>query len=414
MNATRRSGCRVCAILCPLVTWLWCWAAAAADPPVVTNAADPARGRIELRLVEEWRAGGEDDEIFFGSVGRVASDDAGLVYILDTQLSQVHVYSPAGEYLRSLAREGDGPGEVRRPNDMILRPDGEVWLLQGFPGKIVKVDATGQPAGSAQYDAGGGQGQFGVLVAGRAHGTDAIVLAGIRMVFSGGANLQTLFLDICGLDGTRKRSLLEKEYAVNFAELHMDELSMDFVWNRFAVGRDGTIYTAPPRNDYRIEVRDADGTVQRVITRPYASLPRRDEQRERAHQLMAAIGANYPSPPQRITTEETEPDIGALYARPDGVLWVATSRGAAEAERTPGTFTVLDEFDRAGIFQRQIAVAAPGDPEKDQLWLLGDDRAVLVVGALDAFLSQQGVVSGEGEAGEEEASPLEVIGYRFE
>jgi hypothetical protein len=304
---------------------------------------------------------------------------------------------------------------VRRPNDLILRPDGGVWMLQGFPGKIVKVDAQGLPAGTTQYDAGGGQGEFGVLVSGRAHGNDEMILAGIRMVFSGGVNVQTLFLDICGLDGARRVALLEKEYAINFAELHMDELSMDFVWNRYAVGRDGKIYTAPARNEYRIEVRKADGAVERVITRPYESLARNKEQRDRAHQIMAAIGANYPTPPQEITTEETEPDIGGLFAHSDEELWVGTSRGSSVEERPAGAFVVLDAFDREGRYRRQIVLEGPGDPERDQLFMLDEERIVVVVGALDAFLTQQGVGTGEAESESEfEASPLEIICYRTE
>ncbi len=48
-------------------------------------------------LTELWRAGGEDDEIFFGSVAAIRSDPDGNILILDGQLSEVHVYTPDGE-----------------------------------------------------------------------------------------------------------------------------------------------------------------------------------------------------------------------------------------------------------------------------------------------------------------------------
>jgi hypothetical protein len=385
--------------------------ATGAAPPVVTGAAEPPEGCVKLELVEEWRAGGEDDEIFFGSVGRIDSDERGLVYILDSQLSQVQVYSPDGEFLRSLAREGDGPGEVRRPNDMLLRPDGEVWLLQGFPGKIVKVTADGQPAGSAQYDAGGGQGQFAVLNGGRSLGEADILLVGIRMSFGGALSRQTYFVDICQPDGQSETALLEKEHTIDYSSFHLDELAMDFVWTRFATGPDGRIYFAPTRNEYRIDVFAPDGTPERIIERPFTSLPRDESQRERAHQIIEAIGAYYPTPPQKITIEDHEPDVSGLYIRPDGELWVLSSRGAHE--RPPGVFAVLDVFDAEGVYRRQVELVAPGDAENDSLFFLRDGRPVVVVGALDAFLTQQGVTGGGSEEAPE-AVPLEVICYRIQ
>ena len=63
-------------------------------------------------------------------------------------------------------------------------------------------------------------------------------------------------------------------------------------------------------------------------------------------------------------------------------------------------------------FRRQVVLRGPGDPEQDAIFLLGQDRAVVVVGVLGAFLSQQGVSAEESEeSAEEESAPLEVICY---
>ena len=84
-----------------------------AEVPVVDNPAEPAGGVVEMPMHELWRAGGEEDDIFFGNVGSVDLDAAGNLYLLDSQLCVTHVYSPGGELLRTLGGEGDGPGEVR-------------------------------------------------------------------------------------------------------------------------------------------------------------------------------------------------------------------------------------------------------------------------------------------------------------
>ena len=114
--------------------------------PTVINGAKPADGVGDLKLTELWRRGGEDDEIIFGLVLKALSDDAGNVYVLDQQLCEVQVFDPSGDHLATLSREGDGPGEVRQPTDMIWMPDGSLGLVQSFPGRIIKVERDGTPS----------------------------------------------------------------------------------------------------------------------------------------------------------------------------------------------------------------------------------------------------------------------------
>ena len=116
--------------------------------PHVMNPATPRDGVQTLDLQEQWRTGGEDDEIFFGVVTNAISDDEGNIYLLDMQLSEVQVYSPAGEQFKTLSREGEGPGEIQRPADLLFMPDGSLGIVQMFPGKVVKIDLDGNPAGS--------------------------------------------------------------------------------------------------------------------------------------------------------------------------------------------------------------------------------------------------------------------------
>ncbi len=67
---------------------------------------------------------------------------------------------------------------------------------------------------------------------------------------------------------------------------------------------------------------------------------------------------------------------------------------------------MLDVFDAEGRFTHQLAVEVPGDPDRDGFFLLADGRVAVVVGGLDAWLSQQGV-----ESSSEDAPVLEVIVY---
>lgn len=373
----------------------------------IRNPAAPSGGVQTVTATEVWRAGGEDDEVLFGSIGRVLEDGGGNIYLLDSRLSQVHVYSPDGAYLRALSREGDGPGESRRPNDMFFCADGALGLIQIFPGKVIKVKPDGTPGGSMDFSQGDPtQGRFAVLIQGMARG-GVLALLGMRMTFSPeGIQHQTHFLSRCDDRGVEQHCYLSKETTVSFADFVMNESDMDFVYGRFALGPDGTMYVAPERNRYAIHVCGPDGTLERVIHRPYESLKRGDPERARARQTLDAIAANYPVRPRDTVILDTEQDISLIYATAEGEIWVGTSRG--DAQPPQGAMMLLDVFDRQGKFTSQKALMLPGDARRDAAFFLDGGRVVVVKGALDAFLEQQGVAA-EGGAD----SLMEVICYQL-
>lgn len=375
----------------------------------VRNAAVPAGGRQTLRARELWRASGEDGDLFFGNVGQVLSGPRGEIYVLDSQQSQVQVFAADGRHLRTLSREGEGPGEVRRPGDMLLLPDGSLGLVQTFPGRIVRVGADGRPAGDFTIGAGDpASGRFAALVAGRSRGGTTALL-GIQMTFGAdGTSNQTYFLAAYDEAGKQRHTYLSKDSTLNYAAFDLDEAAMDFVYGRWDIGPDGRVYVAPRRDRYLIQVHAPDGRLERVIEREYQSWPRDAQARTAARQVIEAVGRNYPARPRQVTIEETEPDIAGLWAAPGGELWVRTSRG--DREGAAGVLAVLDVFDAAGRFTHQLALAAPGDARRDAIYLLDAGRMVVVTAALDAFLSMQGVAP-EAEAAE--AAAMEVICYEL-
>ncbi len=382
--------------------------AAYAATEQVDNSAISSDGVIKASLTEQWRAGGDDDEIFFGNVGTAEIDANGNILLLVSQLSQVLVISPEGELVTTLGREGDGPGEVRRPGDMIISSDGTVCLLQGFPGRIVKINPDNTPAGEASYSTGpASAGQFVVLVRGLPL-PDGMLLAGIRMSFAGaGKSVQDYFLSICNDDGVQQAQLFTKQTTIDFNNFELSELGMDFIWSRCATATDGTVYAAPERNRYLIEAFAEGPEPKLVFTRPMTAPKRTSQQSAVARKIIEGVGANYPVPPQRITIEDTPPVIAGMWVTDDNLLWVQTSPGL---EKPPaGCWTVLDVFSPKGQYLRQVGIPGDFDPQQDSIMVLRDGRVLVIVGALDAFLNQQAV--GTDENIESEADPLEIICY---
>ncbi|MFN2370323.1 MAG: hypothetical protein ABR506_04115 [Candidatus Krumholzibacteriia bacterium] len=74
-----------------------------------------------IALQEQWRIGGDDEDVLLGIVTRVLVDDANNIYLLDQQLSEVQVFTPGGEHLKTLGRHRCRRG---RAGSRLLTPNG--------------------------------------------------------------------------------------------------------------------------------------------------------------------------------------------------------------------------------------------------------------------------------------------------
>jgi len=421
MNATRKTSSIAAALavtaVLPLAGLVFPVAAATPVPSIHSGSA-PSGGTETLQLEELWRRGGEDDlDVLFGVITQVAVDSDGSIYLLDAQLSHVEVFSPDGEHLATLSREGDGPGETRRPGDMVLTAGGQLGLAQAFPGKLVLIERDGTPAGQIEVGPQDpSQGGFNILRRTVCGGGNLVLGAVTVGQGEGGQGTQTRRPTIAsyGPGGERLAVYHESEYGFDFTSgtFTFDESAhLDIPLRRFAVGPDGRVYVAPDREKYLIEVYEPDGTLVRTIGRDYAMDRRTAEETSFWEDLFTSSMRNIPLELQ-MKMCDTEAPIdwvyGGLTARQDGSLWVRTSRSGDD--RPPGVMLTYDVFDSGGHFAKQVAVACAGDPDEDALFFAGPDRMILVTGFLDAVIAMIGGGSTGDETADEPA-PMEVVCY---
>ncbi len=382
--------------------------------PHVQNPATPSGGRQDLHPREIWRVGGDDEDLLLGAVNGGLIDEQGNVYLLDGQLNEVSVISPEGELLRTLSRTGEGPGEIQGLTYGFFLPDGNLAMLQSFPGKIVTIARDGTPVGSLQFEPQGGQGaNFGVMVAGAAHG-DRMLLAGILMAFENNVSTQTYYMSFCDLQGVEQHRCYTKSSPIDYTDFIGDEMALDFAWSRWAMGPEGHLYVAPDRYAYRIEVQTPDSDLVRVIERDYGTYTRTEEEKALARRYIEAVYNNYPVPPHTLKIEDREADILGLYVTDDGELWVSSSRGTRDLPE--GVAILYDVFDKQGHYVRQAALHGDFDPDRDLIRILSKDRLLVVVGAGEGWLNQMGV--GEEESGDTspaaDVPPVEAVLYAMD
>jgi hypothetical protein len=378
----------------------------------IQNGAMPRDGVQTVVLEELWRAGGDGDDIFFGRVPRVETDHQGNIYILDSQLCQVHVYSPTGDLLRTVFHEGDGPGEARDARDMLLMPDGSVGLVLVDLGIVKFVDASGHPAGSFRLG-GGTEGGIFALVSGS--GIDgAVVLAGRRSSPGESRSIRhrRLFLQRCDLNGNETAVYAENHTVYDFNDFNFverDELP-PFQW-AYDVGADGRVFVAGDRNDYEVTIYESDGTPELIIEREYSPFTRTDEDRKRFTHMIETSMEGLPFE-TKVELEDNYPAISVLQrgiqVLSDGTLWVLSGRGLKPD--TPGVMAVFDVFDREGVFVRQVKLAGPHDADEVGIVLTEGNRVIVIEGFMESLASWFG--NGATFNGEEWSTP-EVIVYQM-
>ena len=339
--------------------------------PHVLSGATPAEGTATMTLIERWRVGGEDDEIFFGDVERVITDDQGNLYMVDSDRCCVQVYGPDGEHLRTLSREGDGPGEVREPYDVCLLPGGILALPRRTAGAVVRLGVDGVPASNWRLNE-----NYTSINTVMYRGGN-LVLAGQYAEPAETGQRHHYILARHGLDGAQQHVYVEGTNEFSFTEPFV-LVEKNFHCARqgtCALGPDGRVYAASQRNEYRIDVYRPDGVLDRVIERAWKPLLRTDEEIARVRARMEDDVRNVPLR-KELVIDTAEPVIGYLYVDEGGNLWVQHDR--SDRDQPEGVMQTFDVFDPEGGFMRSVAVACDGDFANDILRFVDDGRLVLL------------------------------------
>ena len=112
---------------------------------VITNPDFPRDGRHVLELEEELSIGViEGDENYMLSWPYdLEVDDDGNIYVMDWRENYIRAYDKDGQYLRTVARKGRGPGEFESPAHFKISTDGNLVLLGSRHHQLDVLDLRG-------------------------------------------------------------------------------------------------------------------------------------------------------------------------------------------------------------------------------------------------------------------------------
>lgn len=88
-----------------------------------------------------------DSILMFGRIGQITVDADGGIYAFDAQVPALRYFNARGEYVRTLGREGSGPGEYRDVTlGLAVRGDGRVVMRDPRNGRLNVYAPDGTPS----------------------------------------------------------------------------------------------------------------------------------------------------------------------------------------------------------------------------------------------------------------------------
>jgi hypothetical protein len=100
---------------------------------IVKNPKEPMYKKNIFRIEEELRIGeAEGDENYmFSQIGSIAVDDEGKIFVADWKESHIKVFNQKGNYLLTIGRKGQGPGEFEKVSSIQITKKKELMVFDG-------------------------------------------------------------------------------------------------------------------------------------------------------------------------------------------------------------------------------------------------------------------------------------------
>ncbi len=336
------------------------------------GTALPAQRADTLRFALRWEVveGQHPTADSLGDLSGIALDRQGVVYVSDAAAARIWVFDRDGRSQRAIGRKGKGPGEFQSPTGIAIGPDGRLYVRNLE--QVVSFAADPATGRLTRYAA-----TFTGPLMSDWRSTRATRFSVDRHLFHVGEGVveltrRAMMYQVYTLDGR----FVDSIPVPPFANLPMSTARYQETANSGRMVRGVTHVPFAPRpvwdittrgtlilgdgTSYRLREQDRTGKVLREFTR--SVVPERippAERRDSVAALKARIDS-IPVPLERVIgmpadvramrLPEVFPPIAAVYATPDGRVWVR--RWLRGGDRR----TVFDVFEADGRFSRVVVL----------------------------------------------------------
>ena len=319
---------------------------------IVKNPLEPIYGMEVANLEEELTIGAVEGagETMFAEVSGVAVSEDGRIFVLYAKDCRIQVFDSQGNFVNSIGRKGQGPGETQNPRSIQVTSQSEIMVrdLQGDRMLFYTLE-----------------GEFlrDVLTAEWGNLSKPLIDSQGGIIADYSIPGQVFRRELSKFD-----SRLDILYTIHNLKLFelpvMKAFFPEFFWQ--VTKDDGIIWGFSTR--YELQILDTEGRLLRRITKEYAPVPITEEDKqERMHFLFGGVNV-----PGGITLEWPE------HHWPFGDLSLDEARRLflQTFEKTPdGKSYLYDVFDPEGRFIAKIPLPAkPQAWKNNKLYLIEEDE----------------------------------------
>jgi len=98
---------------------------------VIKNPREPLYGEITFELEEDLSIGNEEeDNYMFYDVVNIAVDSEENIFVLDGGNCRIQKFDRDGNYIQTIGRRGQGPGEFENPSEILFDSENNIYVAE--------------------------------------------------------------------------------------------------------------------------------------------------------------------------------------------------------------------------------------------------------------------------------------------
>ncbi|MDH5467898.1 MAG: 6-bladed beta-propeller [Candidatus Aminicenantes bacterium] len=268
---------------------------------IVMNPREPLNPELRIIFEEDLTIGVEDgvENYMFGNQVFMNTDDEGNIYVTDWDRKSVRKYDPNGNFLQSIGRPGQGPGEFQDISEVRFDSEGNIYLNDVKSQRISFLSKKGNYLKGVKFPT-----IFERVVINSRGFFIAMSVDNIELgkgkkwdyfygLFDENFNLMAEFLRL-----PQEVNTLSKKSEDSIAQVFADSLSgMAFQpYVNYVLDKNDLIYFGYPEN-YEIRVYSSEGKLMKIIQRDFEPVEISERHKEyfeqsQSEQFLAKIPAN--------------------------------------------------------------------------------------------------------------------------
>lgn len=338
----------------------------------VHNTGIPSHPNKTVSFEEDLSIGGEEYNMLFRPQ-RFVVDQNENIYITDSQEQSIKVFDPKGEYIQTIGRKGEGPGEFSFIGYLTFLPDGRLMVMDLEARRISLFDSDGKYIESHHWEERPG---------GLIYATESTCLLTVY-TYEGDKSLEDRKIFVKEFDFQGNEISSFGEFKIEESKIHSEKRGEAIISVMiYPPYSPRSIFAADPVrqylyhcvNDvYEIEIFDKDGKIIRRFARPYKLLPFTSKDAEEFY-------SRYESRPMEDLKKKIRkmsmPNVKTISSRmfvdDSGNLWVGTYEQKEEEDRT---FTAYDIFSVDGYYEAKVWIdKRPGLFVKGKMYRMETDE----------------------------------------